>query len=120
MAKTLMWYLAHFHRHDFVYFDHHRVTKRRKEYAIWRKRGKFWELVMHHPSKVIAFVLVCHRALVMESDSGPISFNDPVRENVTRNTVNLKLDELDEILLAGLQDDPAVRDMLLDVLQKGG
>lgn len=115
-----MWYLAHFHRHDFVYFDHHRVTKRRRGYAVWRKNGKFWELVTNHPDKVTAFAMLCYRALVMASDTSGLGFVEPERENVTSDTKNRELHQLDELLLAGLQDDPAVRDMLLDVLQKGG
>jgi hypothetical protein len=117
--ETLMWLLVHFHRYDFVYFDYHRITKSGKNYLIWRKSGKFWQLLHAQTNKIRAFASACERAFNIECDNYVYSFEEPRIENVTVDTVNRELPELDKILLMGLQDDPQIIDLLRDVLEKG-
>lgn len=116
----LMDLLVHFHRYDFVYFDHHRITKSGKKYRIWRKNGKFWGLIWSEGDKIRAFAGCAERALCTEVDRTPVltdAYGNEIRENVTPDTRNRDLPELDKILLLALQDDPMTVDMLRDVME---
>jgi hypothetical protein len=117
---TLMDLLVHFHRYDFVYFDHHRVTRVGKKYGIWRKIGKFWGLIGSESDKIRAFARCAERALCVEVCAMPVLADrkgDEIRENATTDTRNRELPELDRILLLALRDDPITVDMLRDVME---
>jgi len=123
MKQTLMWFLTHFHRYDFVYLDNCRCLRNEDQYEIWVLAEGFWWLCAYRGGKIDAFVTLIFFAHYPAYSAGyriRDENHNMIKEKRTNDHRNRALDPLDELLLSGLQDEPGVRDMLLDVLHRGG